>query len=124
MAALWVTIDAKFLAHTYWLAVQKVDFILGPIFVGLYWHRRRQSNRLGMLLIALGLLGVVYIGSSINAPLPFGIGVYVEIPIVFLTEAAILAFPSGRLDGRAERGILALWGLALLLRIPGVPLPF
>jgi signal transduction histidine kinase len=114
-AAFWVTINAKFLAHPYWLAVQKADFIVGPVFVGLYWRHRRPNNRLGLLLIILGLFGVVYIGSSVKAPLPFGIGVYAEIPVVFLTEAAILAFPSGRLDGLAERGILAFWALTFVV---------
>ena len=108
--AVWITLRADFLAYPGWLAVQKADFILGPIGVGLYWQHRRPGNRLGVLLILLGLLGIVYVGSSIRASLPFGIGVYVEIPIVLLTEAAILAFPSGRL-GPVERWILAFWAL-------------
>ncbi|MBV9414244.1 MAG: hypothetical protein JO363_04625 [Solirubrobacterales bacterium] len=107
VAALWITLRAHFLAHPGWSAAQKADFILGPIGVGLYWRLRRPGNRLGLLLIVLGLFGVLYIGSSINAPVPFGIGVFWEGPIVLLTWAAILAFPSGRLDGPAERGILA-----------------
>jgi signal transduction histidine kinase len=115
IAALWITLRAHFLAHPGWLAVQKADFILGPIGVGLYWRHRRPGNRLGLLLILLGLFGVLYIGSSIKAPLPFGIGVWSEIPIVFLTEAAILAFPSGRLDGTAERAILVFWAVTFLV---------
>jgi len=114
VVAFWVTLDAHFLAHPGWSAVQRADFILGPIGVGLYWRHRRPGSRLGWMLIALGLCGVVYIGSAINAPLPFSIGVFWEVPIVLLTEATILAFPSGRLDGLAERGILAFAVLALL----------
>ncbi len=112
--ALLITLRAEFLGYPGWLAVQKADFILGPIGVGLYWHHRRPGNRLGLLLILLGLIGILYIGSSINASVPFGIGVYVEIPLVFLTEAAILAFPSGRL-GPLERGILAFWALTFFV---------
>jgi signal transduction histidine kinase len=112
--ALGLTLQANFLAYPGWLAVQKADFILGPIGVGLYWCHRRPGNRLGPLLIVLGLLGLVYIGSSIRSPLPFGIGVAAEIPIVLLTEVAILAFPSGRLDGRVERAILAFWVLTFV----------
>ena len=106
VAALWLTLRAQFLAYPGWLAVQKADFVLGPIGVGVYWWHRRPGNRLGLLLIVLGLFGMLYIGTSFEAPWPFGIGVYSEIPLVFLTEAAILAFPSGRLDGWVERGIL------------------
>ncbi len=115
VAAVWITLRAHFLAHPGWLAAQKADFILGPIGVGLYWRHRRPGNHLGLLLILLGLFGAVYIGSSIQAPLPFGIGVYSEIPLVFLTEVAILMFPSGRLDGPVERTILVFWALTFFV---------
>ena len=36
IAAVWITLRADFLVHPGWLAVQKADFILGPIGVGLY----------------------------------------------------------------------------------------
>jgi len=43
-AAVWVTLEADFLAYPGWLAAQKADFILGPVFIGLYWlHRRPRS---------------------------------------------------------------------------------
>ncbi len=35
VTVLWITLRANFLAHPGWLAVQKADFILGPIGVGL-----------------------------------------------------------------------------------------
>ncbi len=45
IAAVWVTLEAEFLKYPGWLAVQKADFILGPVFVGLYWvHRRRRAG--------------------------------------------------------------------------------
>jgi len=47
VVAVWVTLRAGFLAYPGWLAVQKADFILGPIGVGLYWRYRRPRNRLG-----------------------------------------------------------------------------
>jgi len=97
--AVWITLRADFLAYPGWLAVQKADFILGPIGVGLYWQHRRPGNRLGVLLILLSLLGIVYVGSSIRASLPFGIGVYVEIPIVLLIERRSSRFPA---DGSAR----------------------
>jgi len=106
IAAFWITVNAHFLAHPGWLAVQKADWILGPTGVGLYWRLRRPDNRLGVLLIALGFCGVLYIFTSSTVPVLFGIGVLTEAPIIVLTMGAILAFPTGRLDGLAERGIL------------------
>ena len=38
-------------AHPAWLAAHKADFILGPVFIGLYWLRRRPGSRFGPLLI-------------------------------------------------------------------------
>jgi hypothetical protein len=61
VVAVWVTLDADFLAHPGWLAVQKADFILGPVLVGLYWLRVRPRSRFGPLLIAYGFVMAVYI---------------------------------------------------------------
>jgi signal transduction histidine kinase len=108
VAAVWITLRANFLAYPGWLAVQKADFILGPIGVGLYWRHRRPNNRLGLLLIALGLVGIPYILESSAAPALFGIGTMWEAAIYVMTSLVILAYPSGRLDGRAERLIITL----------------
>jgi hypothetical protein len=62
--AVWVTLEADFLAHPGWLAAQKADFILGPVFVGLYWLRQRPESRFGPLLIGFGAVGAVYILQS------------------------------------------------------------
>ena len=114
-AAFWVTVNAKFLQYPYWLAVQKADFILGPIFVGLYWRYRRPHNRLGVLLIILGLVGIPYLLESATAPGLYGAGVVSEVPIYALTMTAIIAFPNGRLDGVAERVILAaVWFISAI----------
>jgi signal transduction histidine kinase len=102
----WVTINAKFLEYPYWLAVQKADFILGPVFVGLYWHYRRPDNRLGLMMIALGLVLIPYGLESVRSPYPFTVGTLVEAVYIPLALAIVLAFPNGRLDGRAERLIL------------------
>jgi hypothetical protein len=106
--AFWVTLNAGFLAYPGWLAVQKADFILGPIGVGLYWMKRRPGNRLALLLIVLGLLGIPYILESSSDPTLFAIGVLSEDPIYVMTTIVILAFPSGRLEGLPERLVLAL----------------
>ena len=72
--AFWVTLRAHFLAYPGWLAVQKMDFILGPIGVGLYWQHRRPHSRLGLLLIVLGLAGIPYILGSVSNPTLFALG--------------------------------------------------
>jgi signal transduction histidine kinase len=113
VAAVWITLDAKFLQYPGWLAAQKADFILGPIGVGLYWRSRRPNNRLGLLLIALGLVGVLYILESSTNPTLFGIGVLAETPIYVITGLVILAFPSGRLDA------MSMW-LIIVFVVPGV----
>ena len=114
VAAFWVTLHAHFLEHPGWLAVQKADFILGPIGVGLYWRHRRPDNRLGLLLIALGLLAIPYIGESTTSHWAFPIATGFEYVIEPLTLAVILAFPNGRL-GRVEWVILAVMLVGLSL---------
>src|SRR5215213_11284481 len=63
-AAVWLTVGAEFLRYPGWLAAQKADLILGPVFVGLYWVRRRPHSRFGPMLIAFGFVGAVYILQS------------------------------------------------------------
>jgi signal transduction histidine kinase len=124
-AAFWITSGAKFLEYPHWLAVQKADLILGPVFVGLYWRHRRPDNRLGVLLIALGLLSIPYIFESIASPWPFTLGTVTEYALEPMTVAVILAFPNGHLNGALERLILAvlvigvtLQGLMWLVMVP------
>jgi signal transduction histidine kinase len=114
VVALWVTARAGFLVHPGWLAVQKADFILGPIGVGLYWHHKRPGNRLGLMLIALGLVSIPYIAESTSTGWAFTIGSGFEYVIEPLTLAVILAFPNGRL-GRVEWAILAVMLVGLTL---------
>jgi signal transduction histidine kinase len=106
VAAVWVTLDADFLAYPGWLAAQKADVILGPVFVGLYWRRVRPASRFGPLLIAYGAVGAVYIAQSSSHPWLFGVGVAWEAAIYLATLVVILTFPTGRLDGPAAKLIV------------------
>jgi signal transduction histidine kinase len=106
-AGLWVTLDAEFLANPGWLAAQKADFILGPVFVGLYWMRRRPESRFGPLLIAFGFLGALYVLQSSSNSWLFSIGLLAETAIGLATRVLILAFPTGRLD-RPAKVVLAI----------------
>jgi signal transduction histidine kinase len=115
VAAFWITVRADFLQYPYWLAVQKADFIVGPIAVGLYWLYRRPANRFGLLLIVLGLLGVPYILESASNHTLFAIGVLTEDPIYVMTTIVILAFPTGRLQGWPEYLAIGLLVFTMLL---------
>ena len=109
VAAVWVTLDADFLAYPAWLAAQKADFILGPVFVGLYWRRVRPGSRFGPLLIVFGAVGAVYILQSSSNPWLFGAGVFWEAAIFLGPLVLILTFPTGRLDGMAAIWTTKIW---------------
>jgi signal transduction histidine kinase len=115
-----LTVNAHFLAHPGWLAVQKADVILGPTAVGLYWRRRRPASRFGPLLIVFGFVGAVYILQSSRRSALFTAGVAWELVIYAATLALILGFPSGRLRGLPERAILAVGAVV----VPGIFLAF
>ena len=113
--AVWATLSAGFFTYPGWLAAQKADIIIGPVLVGLYWIRRRPGSRFGPLLIAVGLVGgVPYILQSSSEPVLFAFGILWEGVIYTLTFALILSFPSGRLEGRVERVILAVGAVSSL----------
>jgi signal transduction histidine kinase len=124
---MWVTATADFLAHPGWLAVQKADFILGPVFIGLYWVRRRPESRFGPILIAVGFVGSVYMLQSASNPWLFGAGLLWENVVGLAAYVLILTFPTGRLDGLASKLILfaAVFGavlpaIVILLLLPQV----
>jgi signal transduction histidine kinase len=106
IAAVWVTLEAEFLRYPGWLAVQKADFILGPVFVGLYWLRRRPQSRFGPMLIGFGFVGGLYVLQSSGNSWLFGIGLVWENVIYLATLVLILTFPTGRLEGWAAKLIL------------------
>lgn len=112
VAAVWVTLDADFLAYPGWLAAQKADFLLGPVLIGLYWLRVRPASRFGWVLIAFGLLCAGYITQSSSTPWLFGTGLAWESLIYLGTLILILTFPTGRLDGGVTKLIL-LAGVAV-----------
>src|SRR5215217_3891414 len=101
-AALWVTLSADFLSYPGWLAVQKADFILGPVLAGLYWCRRRPQSRFGPILIGFGFIGALYVLQSASNSWLFSIGLLAETVIGIATRVLILAFPTGRLDRPAK----------------------
>src|SRR3954463_13253727 len=114
-AAVWATLEAGFLRYPGWLAVQKADFILGPVLVGLYWCRRRPHSRFGPMLIGFGFVGALYILQSASNSWLFSIGLLAETALGLATRVLILAFPTGRLDRPAK--------VILLISVLVSPLP-
>ncbi|HEX5468404.1 MAG TPA: ATP-binding protein [Gaiellaceae bacterium] len=105
-ATVWMTATADFLAYSWWLAVQKADFILGPVFVGLYWQNRRPQSRFGPILIVAGFVGGVYALQSSSSSWAFSAGLLWEDAIGLTAYALLLTFPTGRLGGLAARLII------------------
>jgi signal transduction histidine kinase len=106
LAAVWITLEADFLAYPGWLAAQKADLVLGPVLIGVYWLRVRPATRFGWLLVVFGFLCAGYITQSASTPWLFGIGLVWESLIYVGTLVLILTFPTGRLDGLMAKLIL------------------
>jgi len=121
VAAAIVTAHADFLAYPGWLALQKIDLIVGPIGVGLYWRHQRPQSRFGLMLVALGFLNAVYILQSSSNSGAFTFGVEWEAVNFVATIAIILAFPTGRLR-RADVAIVV--ASVLFVAVPNFSLAF
>src|SRR5215216_325387 len=117
-AAVWVTLEADFLAYPGWLAAQKADFILGPVFIGLYWLHRRPRSRFGPILIAFGFVGVPYVLQSSSDSWLYGVGLLWENVVGVAAYVLILTFPTGRLDGLAPK--LILLAALILAVVPAI----
>jgi signal transduction histidine kinase len=102
------------------LRLAVADLVAGWALIGaglVAWWRRRQS-RIGLLLAAAGFswfLGT-FADSSIDALASFG-GVFVTLHRGPLAHA-LLSYPRGRLDGRAERAAVAFaYGTAVIVDV-------
>jgi hypothetical protein len=81
-----------------------------PIGVGLWTWRTRPGNRFGRLLVAAGFLWFITALAASSNELVYSIGrvgAWLVQPLLFVV---MLAFPSGRLTTRLDRGlVLAGW---------------
>jgi len=96
-----------------------LEVLVGLAFVGsgLVGRVRRPENRTGLLMM---LVGFAWFGGALTAAdqsLPYTIG-YVEGALIgALFVHLVLAFPSGRLETKAERRVTAgIYGFALVLQ--------
>jgi signal transduction histidine kinase len=108
-AAVWLALASDHLERPLATALYRGYMGAVPMLVGLYWWRRRPASRFGPLLIVFGVLSWVMSWESSDLPLAFDLGVLAEAPAVVLTIYLFLAFPSGRLETRGDRLLIAGW---------------
>jgi signal transduction histidine kinase len=112
-SAVWLAATSEHVERPTATALYRGYLVAAPLLVGLYWWLRRPASRFGPLLVTFGGLAWVYSLQSSDVPLLFDLGVVVEAPATWLTFYLFLAFPMGRLEGRAER--VLMWALAIVL---------
>jgi len=97
--------------------------VLSYVLAGLLAWWRRPRNHLGPLMI---LVGFGVFGSSLtaaNAALPYTIGVAFDLAAAVMFLHVCLAFPNGRLEGRAERVLVAVgYATAFFAQLVGLAL--
>ncbi len=104
--------------HGLWIAL---DVFIGAGFVGvgLFAWYRRPDNRVGSLMVATGFAWFAGLFSLTDPPLLFTVGAMLNNLFVAAAIHLLLAFPSGRLLNRVDRGIVAFAYLTTtLLFIP------
>jgi hypothetical protein len=77
----------------------------GFVAVGSFAWLRRPDNRTGMLMTVVGVAVGITSLQLVDAPVPYVIGSLLDTLIVSLLAHLLLAFPSGRLEGRAARRV-------------------
>ena len=118
-SAVWLGATSDHLERPTATALYRGYLVAVPLLVGMYWWLRRPASRFGPLLVAFGGIAWVYSLQSSNVPLLFDVGVLAEAPALWLTFYLFLAFPMGRLEGRAER--ILMTALAIVLAVGFVP---
>jgi signal transduction histidine kinase len=113
--AVVVTVTGGLSTHPWPAAIGRGAIVAVPIAVGLYAWQRRPRSRFGRLLVAVGAgWSITTLAGSTNSVL-YSTGRVaawiVEIAFVY----AILAFPSGRLSGRADRALVVALSVLLLV---------
>jgi signal transduction histidine kinase len=103
--------------------VAAVDLLVGWSFIatGLFAWWRRPLNRTGVLMTALGFAWFAQTLSAANTEVLFTIGIALDSLFPAIAAHLLLAFPSGRLEGRAARWTVAGGYLvATVLQLPSL----
>ena len=88
---------------------------------GLFAWWRRPENRTGLLMCAIGFAWFATSLSASDNDLLFTIGIALDGIFPAMLGHLLIAFPSGRLETRAERlVVLGIYGVATVLQVPGL----
>jgi signal transduction histidine kinase len=112
-SAVWLAAVSDHLERPTATALYRGYLVGAPLLVGLYWWLRRPASRFGPLLVGFGGVVWIYALQSSNVPLLFDLGVLAEAPALWFTFYLFLAFPMGRLEGWAVRGLMGTLALVL-----------
>jgi hypothetical protein len=85
--------------------------LIGWSFIGsglIAWHRR-PTNRFGVLMVAVGFAWFAASLTASNQPALFSIGLVIAPLWIAIFLHALLSFPTGRLESRAARVIVAVY---------------
>ena len=87
-----------------------------PVLIGLAWRIRRPESAIGPLLVLFGVFAWIHSFQGSTQPILSATGVIVgQTMILAWTFYMALAFPMGRMRGRADRVAMALVGLAIIV---------
>jgi signal transduction histidine kinase len=103
-----------------WLeGVARALLVGGPIAVGLYARRRAPFARFGALLLGMGVVAFGTTLAEASSPTLYALGRLAGWMIEPLIVYAVLAFPTGRLQGRVDQALVwATLAVALTLYVP------
>ena len=89
-----------------WIAL---NLVIGWSFagVGLFAWYRRPHNRVGPLMVATSFAWYLSVANMTDVPLLFSLGLWLSNLFVTTAIHLILSFPSGRLESRIDKGIVA-----------------
>ncbi len=92
----------------------------GFVAVGSYARLRRPDNRTGALMTLVGLTTLLTGLQLADAPLVFALGALTDTLILAVFVHLMVAFPSGRVQGRWSRLVVALAYTAGALQLPAL----
>ena len=115
LSAVWWTVTSAHFAQPEFRAALLVFSIVAPALIGLLWWQRRPESMIGPLLTVFGFAAWPLSLQGSEVPFLFSLGVMAEGPYAFLTFFICLAMPIGRLTSTFEKGVVAAWGVVLLL---------
>ena len=114
-----ITLSSDAPGHHVRAAVLHTLIVLVPIGVGMWAIARPRHRRFGWLLVGCGCVwSLATLGES-DSSLLYSLGRVAGWFVTVLTVWLILAFPSGRLEARADRILMGLaWATLALLYLP------